>query len=138
MRILKLFGTSGRKSWRPQKREIQPRRIQPPILGPLIGEQGYLAILLLVAHKNEGGACGTPPPERVSTLGGQFFGGASSFPRHRLIQVGDIRAASADLGPSGAKELSQNDHEGTPPPPKEITPKQNHCPLFVLSRSAES
>ena len=33
--ILKGFGTSGRKSGAPQKRQIQPRRIQPPILGPL-------------------------------------------------------------------------------------------------------
>ena len=33
--IFKGFGTSGRKIDSPQTREIQPRRIQPPILGPL-------------------------------------------------------------------------------------------------------
>ena len=33
--ILKGFGASGRKIGAPQKRENQPRRIQPPILGPL-------------------------------------------------------------------------------------------------------
>ena len=34
--FLKSFGTSGRKIGAPQKRQIQPRRIQPPICGPLI------------------------------------------------------------------------------------------------------
>ena len=34
--FLKGFGTSGRKIRPPQKRQIQPRRIQPPICGPLI------------------------------------------------------------------------------------------------------
>ena len=33
--MLKGFGASGRKIGVPPKREIQPRRIQPPILGPL-------------------------------------------------------------------------------------------------------
>ena len=33
--ILKGLGSSGLKIGAPQKREIQPRRIQPPILGPL-------------------------------------------------------------------------------------------------------
>ena len=33
--VLKGLGTSGRKIGAPQKRQIQPRRIQPPILGPL-------------------------------------------------------------------------------------------------------
>ena len=32
----KCFGTSGLKIGAPRKRENQPRRIQPPILGPLI------------------------------------------------------------------------------------------------------
>ena len=34
--ILKGLGASGGKIGAPQKRQIQPRRIQPPILGPLI------------------------------------------------------------------------------------------------------
>ena len=34
--FLKGFGTSGRKIGAPQKRQSQPRRIQPPICGPLI------------------------------------------------------------------------------------------------------
>ena len=34
--VLKGFGTSGRKIGAPQKRQIQPRRIQAAILGPLI------------------------------------------------------------------------------------------------------
>ena len=34
--VSKVFGTSGRKIGAPQKRQIQPRRIPPPILGPLI------------------------------------------------------------------------------------------------------
>ena len=33
--VLKGFGASGWKIGAPQKRQIQPRRIQPPILGPL-------------------------------------------------------------------------------------------------------
>ena len=36
MLVLKGFGTSGRKIGEAQKRQIQPRRIQPPILGHLI------------------------------------------------------------------------------------------------------
>ena len=35
MLVLKGFRTSGLKIGAPQKRQIQPRRIQPPILGPL-------------------------------------------------------------------------------------------------------
>ena len=34
--FLKGFGTSGRKMGAPQKRQIQPRRIWPPICGPQI------------------------------------------------------------------------------------------------------
>ena len=34
--ILKGFGASGRKIGAPQKRQTQPRQIQPPIFGPLI------------------------------------------------------------------------------------------------------
>ena len=44
--ILKGFGTSGRKFGAPQKRQIQPRQIQPPILGPLSGPQIRACLIL--------------------------------------------------------------------------------------------
>ena len=40
--FFKGLGTSGRKIGAPQKRQVQPRRIQPPILGPLRTEQAGL------------------------------------------------------------------------------------------------
>ena len=38
MNVLKGFGTSGRKNRGAQKRQILPRQIQHPILGPLIND----------------------------------------------------------------------------------------------------
>ena len=42
----KCFGPSGLKIGAPQKRQIQPRRIQPPILGPLISDTPKMAGVL--------------------------------------------------------------------------------------------
>ena len=45
------FVTSGLKIGAPQKRQIQPRRIQPPILGPLkIGQNTLLKRCVLSTH----------------------------------------------------------------------------------------
>ena len=47
-RSIMVHGTSGLKIGAPQKRENQPRRIQPPILGPLSSEKCKVLILLRV------------------------------------------------------------------------------------------
>ena len=43
---LKGFGTSGRKIGAPQKRQIQPRRIWPPICGPLSNSVKFACLML--------------------------------------------------------------------------------------------